>query len=451
MANAIAMPLTAMTRHLVADCTPLFAVDAPEAGTGKGFLVGSVGLIVKGSPPAVTTQPKDDDEMRKRITSLLRQGSQTVLIDNIKHKLDSPDLAAVLTATIWEDRMLSTNQMVRLPNQALWMATGNNLQLDGDVARRSVWVRQDARTDRPWERSGWKHDPFLEWVREARSDLIRALLVLVRDWFVCGRPRWTGKPMGTFESWCRVVGGILEAASIEGFLSNREELYRRTDSDSEEWRAFLPAWHREFSTEPVGVSDLFPLVQTTDHLASVFRSARSDASERSLKTRLGTALRSKVDQRFGDLSIRAAGSDSHSKGAMYRLEVAEPPPPEDQGSAEVPHDFDPFVDSFAEPTEPAEPFSYLRTEVAGSSPVTHSGRGGTEKVPMVPQVPLSDSKTGDKPAEPGAEPQPNGAKVPQDGQVAGCLACGGFDWFFEVDSKACAQCGARMPYPRVER
>ncbi len=58
---------------------------------------------------------------------------------------------------IWVDRQLGDNRVLRLRNRTLWMATGNNVKLSNEMARRSLAIRLDSRVDRPWEREGFRH------------------------------------------------------------------------------------------------------------------------------------------------------------------------------------------------------------------------------------------------------------------------------------------------------
>ncbi len=362
LAHALAAALTSLAREMIDGPTPLFCIDAPAQGSGKGLLADCIAMLVSGAKAAVMVTGGGDDEMRKRITAVLRDGGPIVLLDNVKHILDSAALAAALTSTQWADRVLGKSQTIVLPNRALWLATGNNLRLDHETARRSVWARLDAKMDRPSERTGFLHDPLIPWLREHRHELVWTLLVLIQHWLCRRRSTWDGRAMGSFESWSRVVGGILQAASIDGFLRNRDELHLRADTETAEWRAFVTAWWENFDQQAVSVGDLFPLVRERDLLPSVFMRAKDDASERALKTRLGVALAQRRDRRFGDLFLRDLGTDGHQKGARYRLEptpnparFAEPPTPEREGSAEVPPDNASNVDSEAECAEPAEP------------------------------------------------------------------------------------------------
>lgn len=402
LANTVAAVLTPTLREMVLGPTPLFVVDAPTPGSGKGLLVEGIGVVALGASPGVMTEGRGEEEQRKRITAALRDGMPVILLDNIKRRLESAPLAAVLTAAEWTDRVLGKSETIRLPNRSLWLATGNNLELDGEIARRAVWVRLDPRVDRPWERAGFRHEPLIPWVREHRHELVWALLVLVRHWIAEERPAWEGRLLGSFESWCRIVGGVLEAAGIPGFLENRDELYRQVDSETEEWRTMVSVWWEWFGPEPVKAGDLLGLVMEQELLPSVFATTRDITAERALRTRLGKALGQRRDRRFGDLFIKHMGEDGHTKGALYRLELAETADPlvsEDEpsaSSANLPHDNESTADSNAEHAEHAEVVFHLEEENDVEGPIEE---GIAKEVPHLPHLPQTDSDRADFAAE----------------------------------------------------
>lgn len=419
-ANALAAALTPGAREMVAGPVPLFAIDAPTPGTGKGLLAEGIGVVACGTRPSLMTEGRGEEEQRKRITAILRSGAQVIQLDNVKRRLDSAPLAAVLTTTEWTDRLLGKSEIVQVPNRSLWLATGNNLQLDGEIARRAVWIRLDPKRDRPWDRSGFRHEPLIPWVNDHRHELVWALLVLVRHWIAEGRPAWKGRLLGSFESWCRIVGGVLEAAGIYGFLENRDELYRQVDAETEEWRTFVSVWWERFSSEPVKASDLLALAMEQELLPSVFETARDNASPRALSTRMGKALGQHRDRRFGDLFIKHMGQDGHTKGALYRLEPAETTEPvvsEDEpsaSSAHLPHDNESTPDSKAEHAEHAEVVFHLETENDVEDPI---GEGSAKEVPHLPHLPQTDSDRADFAAEGVRNVEDH---VPQDDRCPGC-------------------------------
>src|SRR3712207_1041455 len=136
-----------------------------------------------------STEGRDEDEWRKRITAKLATGSPFVLIDNLRPPLDSAAMAAAITATRWEDRLLGVSQIVRLPVRCGWVATGNNPVLSHEMTRRAIRLRLDAQTDQPWRRQEFRHPDLRAWVSENRAPLVWAALVIGQAWNAAGRPR----------------------------------------------------------------------------------------------------------------------------------------------------------------------------------------------------------------------------------------------------------------------
>ena len=97
-AHAAAMILLPFARELITGPTPLHALSAPSPGAGKGLLLDVVSLIATGQTAPLISVPRDDEEMRKRITAQLRRGTPIITLDNLNRKLDSSTLASALTA-----------------------------------------------------------------------------------------------------------------------------------------------------------------------------------------------------------------------------------------------------------------------------------------------------------------------------------------------------------------
>jgi hypothetical protein len=246
--HAIALMIAPFVRHLIDGPTPLFAVDAPTAGTGKDLLVKSVLWPALGFAVGATTAPRDPDEWRKKITSALLDGATAIVLGNIAHHLDTEHLAAVLTDVEWKDRQLGQTRVLTLPNRAIWAATGNNLSFSSEIARRIVWIRLNANVESPDQRSGFRHPRLLNYVRANRGRLVRSVLIMVQSWLSRGQP--PGTPvMGSFESFAETLGGILDLAGLPGFLSNARDLQHQAASDTTQWREFVGAWWQRWTSE----------------------------------------------------------------------------------------------------------------------------------------------------------------------------------------------------------
>ena len=311
--------LTPILRPYVPGATPLILFDAPRAGTGKGLLADVVARIAIGRPAAMMMAPCEDEEMRKRLTAMLLDGSAIIVFDNLNHPLESPSLAAAITAPVWKDRILGRSESVSLPVRATWIATGNDIQLGGDLPRRSVLCRLDAKVARPWTRSGFKHPDLPGWVDQNRGELVAALLTLSCAWIAEGCPPANTPIFGGFEDWTRAVGGVLQVAGIRGFLRNQDELYERADDETAQWEAFLSTWWEIYGCEPRTAAELTAeMKREADTMTSGAVRLRDvlpddlaeswDTKSTSFSRKLGNALSSKLDVRYGDLHLAKVGT-----------------------------------------------------------------------------------------------------------------------------------------------
>jgi hypothetical protein len=328
-ANAIALLLTPIVRPAIAGAIPLAVITAPSPGTGKSLLASLASIIATGRPAGVMAETSDDEEWRKRITTVLKAPQNVALIDNIQRPLGSPVLAAMLTSDTWEDRLLSTNQTVRLPQRTTWVVTGNNVRLVGDLPRRAYVITLDAKTVRPWERVGFRHPDLIRWVRENRGELLWSCLVLARHWVALGHLEADVPTLGSFEGWVRTLGGILGAAGVQRFLGNATQVHEVLAESHLGWGGFLRAWIREFGDGPVAVAQVAERLVSS----SEFRDALPDdladviVGERVNRRRLGVALRKRLGVRFADDGVRLelATNDGHRNCRRWRVVADEQP------------------------------------------------------------------------------------------------------------------------------
>lgn len=317
-AHAIAAMLLPFVRDVIDGPTPLHLFEAPTPGTGKTLLVDTVTFPALGRIIAAMTEGRDEDEWRKRIFGKLRSGPSSVLLDNLRRRLDSAALASALTAyPSWEDRILGVSETQRVPVRCLWLATGNNPALSNEMTRRTIRIRLDAKTDRPWLRTGFID--LQAWLREHRSELVAAVLTIVRAWFQAGQP--AGKrTIGMYERWAIVMGGILDVAGVPGFLANLDEFYAEADSEGETWRAFIADWWIRFGTAEVTVADLWPVATPLIDLTGAGKTA-----EHGQRVRLGRMLRDQRDRVYcidfedGPTTLRLERGGEHRRAVLWRL------------------------------------------------------------------------------------------------------------------------------------
>jgi hypothetical protein len=130
-AHAVAAVILPFVRRMIDESTPIHPVEAPTMGSGKGRLTNLISILATGATRDARTMPGHEDEIRKMLTAELINGRPIILLDNVsdKKKLDSAALASIVTAPRRTDRFLGESLMVTVPNNALWLMTGNNPEL----------------------------------------------------------------------------------------------------------------------------------------------------------------------------------------------------------------------------------------------------------------------------------------------------------------------------------
>jgi hypothetical protein len=233
----LAFLLTPLARHAFDGPAPLTLIGANVAGSGKGLLAGVAAIIATGRDLSVSVQSGDDDEMRKSITSAVKAGDRLIVLDNVVGTLGCPALDAALTCTRWRDRQLGSNSLIDLAMDATWCATGNNVVLKGDLARRVLHVRLNSPEEHPEDRTGFRHPELKAYAREHRTELLGAALTILRGYWAAGRPDQGLSPWGSYEGWSSVVRNALVWAGVPDPAETRGEVRRTCDPEA----AALPA------------------------------------------------------------------------------------------------------------------------------------------------------------------------------------------------------------------
>jgi len=292
--NALGMFILPFAREIIDGPTPLHLIEKSTPGSGASLIFQVLGRMVSGGDPSIITEANGEDEWRKRITSTLMSSPEIIAVDNLRKRLDSSAFAAALTASVWQDRRLGSSENVRLPVKAVWIATGNNPGVSNEIARRCVSIRIDPGLERPWEREPamFKHPKLLPWVHENRPRLIRAVLTLIRAWFVDDCPSGD-ESLGSYEEWARVIGGILRVAGVEGFLKNRTSFYERADREASNWRTLIQIWWDTYGSDPVKTKNIWEIIN--DHDIPFYLGSGGDHAER---IRVGKQITTSLDRRF---------------------------------------------------------------------------------------------------------------------------------------------------------
>jgi hypothetical protein len=244
---------------------PAFLIRAFTPGEGKTMLSECLMLLV-GAPVKAMSLPENNEEIGKRLFSLLLTGKAGSILDNLSGVIDSPDLCVFLTSAEPEGRILGQSEIRSAINRVLWVLNGNNVTAGGDTFRRVLPVTLDANCESPETRK-FTFNPrdFVKANRDRlRADLLGVLLTY----------QWQGAPvvadgaMGSFDEWEKLIRqcvcwlireGVAPAPMADPIkvleLSKSEDPFHRQHAE------VLEAWFRLFGDRVVQVRDIVKLVE----------------------------------------------------------------------------------------------------------------------------------------------------------------------------------------------
>jgi len=322
--------LTPLARFAFEGPAPLFLVDANIRAAGKGLLAQTIARIVLGRDMPVSSYAHEDEEMRKRVTGIALAGDRLVLLDNLEGLFGNATLSRALTACSWKDRLLGCNQEIDLPLLSAWYATGNNVSITGDVARRTMHVRLDVLDERPEGRMGFRHPNLLAWIGQERPRLLSAALTILAAFCRAGRPSQDLTPYGSFEGWSDLVRQALVWSGQPDPHLTQVRLVEVSDVGAGALREFLLAWKGLHADRPVVLSQMLaelyaprPGLELVDPTAAAIMRAAIEnlvggpagktPSTRALGNRLRGFRRRVMGGQFLDIV------DKGREGAVWRL------------------------------------------------------------------------------------------------------------------------------------
>jgi hypothetical protein len=256
----LAALLTAAVRAVL-PTSPGFAYDAPVQGSGKTLLARCIGVLTQGSEPSVWphTSGTSDEEVRKRIFTVLCSGARVLIWDNVLGVFDSAAIASCLTSPTYTDRILGKSNSDTVPNRTMLLLTGNNIQFQGELPRRILVSRIDPETDKPFARE-FSLDPFT-FCQANRQEMIAAALTLIRAFLTHGCRRQIKGRLASFEDWDQWVRRTVIFADelrpatfgdvIEAVTANQA-----ADPEREALLNILIAWYAVFGSSPVHAADV---------------------------------------------------------------------------------------------------------------------------------------------------------------------------------------------------
>ncbi|WP_282027619.1 bifunctional DNA primase/polymerase [Ruegeria faecimaris] len=325
----LAATLTAFIRRSLRTA-PLFALDAPTAGSGKTYVAATIGIMAYGHSPTIISQGKTEEEDEKRIGAVLMAGDGIVVIDNCDRPISGDSLCTVLTTEEWGARILGKSEVAKTPTNALFMATGNNLEVAGDMGRRTLVCRLDPQTERP-DLVEHDFDPREE-AAENRTQLVAAGLTILRAYIAAGRPKQS-TPIGSFREWNLVRDALLWLGLPDPAVTR--ERIMLDDPMKSELAGLLDAWVAALGDREYGLAEIGAMAEesSSPEIKELFGALVAMTRNGQFNTKsIGRLLLKHKDRIVGGRVLRSYADSAGSK--RYRVEFVGshvPDVPDDMG------------------------------------------------------------------------------------------------------------------------
>jgi putative DNA primase/helicase len=202
---------------------------------------------------------RNEEELEKILGGYALKGSPFICLDNVPtmRPFGGGPLDRVLTARDKVDlRVLGRSEVLTISWRSVVMATGNNMSLYGDTARRVLMARLEPQDENPERRRGFTYDDLLAHVRDQRGRLVSAALLLLRAYFLAGTPDMGCERWGSFEEWSRLIPHAIVFAGGEDPMRARPARDEDVDAETQAIKCFIAKVHEMHRAEPFRLSDL---------------------------------------------------------------------------------------------------------------------------------------------------------------------------------------------------
>lgn len=236
---ALALALTALVRRSLPSA-PMGAITAPVMASGKTLLADCIAILATGVSAPAMKYAETDEEATKTMLAVLAEGDQVVLIDNVERPLQGDTLCVVLTSETYRQRMLGRTEMMSVPTTTLFLATGNQLVIVGDLRTRALLCRIDPKVERPEERQF--NTELRSWMTTRRPEIVAAGLTIMRAFIATEQdPKDHCKTWGRFERWSEMVRAPLLWLGCADPCDTLKDL-EKDDPDRIELQRVLETW-----------------------------------------------------------------------------------------------------------------------------------------------------------------------------------------------------------------
>lgn len=253
MSRSLSVQIGAMLALFAANCVPKeasrmgFVYNANQQRSGKTLLIKIATAPVYGAFKAQSWR-EDEESMVKILDSEILAASPYICFDNVRGLIQSTKLEALFTSPMWTGRILGKSEMFTAENNTTIFISGNNVNAGTDIQHRCLY--SDLHVEEADIQSRSIDGPIIDdvWLNAPanRRAILSALWSIVRHWDHAGRPLAQGRTRQGFDTWGKIIGGMVEFAWF-GDMLERPVMENAGDSEGEDILNLVKLLHGKHS------------------------------------------------------------------------------------------------------------------------------------------------------------------------------------------------------------
>ena len=186
---------------------PIMMLQADKSQSGKGFFTKLLGAVYNELPSTVAQRTGGVGSIDENFDAALTLGRPVIVIDNLRGKLNSPQMEAFMTADIYSARSPYSEPAVIDPRRYFIMATSNNFDLTPDMANRSCFIRI-RKQRRTYSYQTFPEGNILRHIKANQPKYLGAVFAMVKEWVRLGCKTMPFSDHD-FRDWCSALDWIV--------------------------------------------------------------------------------------------------------------------------------------------------------------------------------------------------------------------------------------------------
>ncbi len=193
---------------LIKGRSPLLIAEADQSQAGKGFFLKVIAACHGISAVIITQRKSGLGGLEEAFDAALIQAALMIFLDNIRQRLDSPQLESFQTEPYYSARIPYRQHVQIETSKIILMMTSNQTELTKDLVNRSIAIRL-LKQPQDYQFIEYSEGNLIEHIKAHQPRYQGAIFRIVQEWHQRGKPK-TNETGHSFRPWVQVMDWIVQ-------------------------------------------------------------------------------------------------------------------------------------------------------------------------------------------------------------------------------------------------